>query len=169
MAPDNLIYIMTAAVVVAAVAIVIQTFLLFGMYLASKAMREQVTAFLGKVEPLVESAQSVVEQVRKQTGEIATRANDILDLSRTQLERIDEVLAEATERTRVQMDRIELVLDDTVARFQETTALLQRGIVKPMRQIGGVAAGVSSALSSFFGGHRPTPEQATHDEEMFIG
>jgi hypothetical protein len=92
----------------------------------------------------------------------------MLDLGQKQLVRVDGVMAEATARTRTQMDRIEMVMDDTVNRFQETTSLLQNGIVKPLRQLNAVTAGVRAALSFLAQGRRTTVEQATHDEEMFI-
>jgi hypothetical protein len=77
-------------------------------------------------------------------------------------------MAEATARTRTQMDRIEMVMDDTVNRFQETTSLLQSGIVRPLRQINALTAGIRTALSVLSGARRTTVEHATHDEEMFI-
>jgi hypothetical protein len=66
------------------------------------------------------------------------------------------------------MDRIEMVVDDTVNRFQETTTLLQNSIVKPIRQINALSAGIRAAVSVLFGGRRTSVERATHDEEMFI-
>ncbi len=168
MDPTTLTYIMTGAIAVAAAAIVLQTIILIAMYLASRAMRKQITPLIGKMEPLIESTQNLVGQVREQVGEVATKTSEILDLSRKQLVRLDEILGEATSRTRVQMDRVELVLEDTVTRVQETVALLHNGILRPLRQINGLTVGILSALSVLFGKQRTTIEQATHDEEMFI-
>jgi hypothetical protein len=66
------------------------------------------------------------------------------------------------------MDRIEMVLDDTVNRFQETTTLLQNGVLKPLKQISALAIGVRAGFAFLLGARRTTVEQATHDEEMFI-
>jgi hypothetical protein len=66
------------------------------------------------------------------------------------------------------MDRIEMVMDDTVNRFQETTTLLQNSIVRPLKQINAVSAGIRAAVSYLAGSRRSTVERATHDEEMFI-
>lgn len=161
-------YIMTAAIVVAAAAIVIQTALLFAMFLASRAMKNQVSGLIAKVEPMTEMGQRFLEEARISFGDLSGRAGELLEISRRQLGRVDEVLAEATTRSRTQMDRIEMVLDDTVNRFQETTALLQNGIVKPLKQLSGLTLGVRTALSFLLGSRRTTVEQATHDEEMFI-
>ncbi len=179
---DMLLYVMTAAVVVGAVAIVVQTVLLFGVFRASRAVRGQVAALTPKIEPVIHKsealiakiepmtgvAQQLLEDTRKHVGELSVRAGELMELSRKQVARVDEVLGEATARTRVQMDRIEMVLDDTVNRFQETTTLLQNGITRPLRQLHGLTAGIRTAVSVLFGSRRPTVEQATHDEEMFI-
>jgi hypothetical protein len=66
------------------------------------------------------------------------------------------------------MDRIEMVMDDTVDRFQETTTLLQNSVVRPLRQINALVAGLRATLSFLAGGRRTTVDEATHDEEMFI-
>jgi hypothetical protein len=171
----TLLTVMQWAVIVAAVAIVIQTFLLFAMFLASRAMKKQMTTLVEKMEPVsdsakrtLESAQTILTEVRGYARDYSAKGNEILELTRKQLTRADEILAEATTRTRAQMDRVEMVIDDTVSRFQETTTLLQNGIVRPLRQVAGITAGVRTALNAIFSSRRATVEQATHDEEMFI-
>ncbi|HEY1204290.1 MAG: hypothetical protein ABSH46_16625 [Bryobacteraceae bacterium] len=159
----------------AAACLVIQVILLAFMARASWAMKKQTQDLVAKVEPLVakiepilDTSQEVLQDVRQYAAEISSRANDLLDLSRTQLVRVDDLLGEAASRTRAQMDRIEMVMDDTVNRFQETTTLLQNSIVRPLKQINAVSAGIRAAVSYLAGSRRSTVERATHDEEMFI-
>ncbi len=163
------------AVIVAAAAIIIQTILMVAMFVASRQMKKQVTVLSQKIEPLSDSASHTLKTAQVTLGEIrgyaleySTKGNEILDLTRKQLGRVDELMAEATTRTRAQMDRVEMVIDDTVSRFQETTTLLQNGIVRPLRQAAGITAGVRTALGVIFAARRTTVERATHDEEMFI-
>ena len=66
------------------------------------------------------------------------------------------------------MDRVELILDDTLSSLHETSVLLNKGILRPIREINGVAAGIQAALACLFSGRRLTVERATHDDEMFI-
>jgi hypothetical protein len=116
----------------------------------------------------VESAQRTLEQSRKQVVEVAEKATEVLNLTHKQLVRIDDVLGDATSRAKVQMDRVELMLDDTLGRMHELSAMLHKGILRPVREINGIAAGLQAALGFLFGSKRLTVEQATHDEEMFI-
>ena len=161
-------WIMVGAFLVAAVAILVQACLMFAMYRTSCAMREQLSALRAKIEPMAESGQRLFEETRAQVAEISTETRQVLALGRKQLVVVDELMGEAAARTRAQMDRIEMVVDDTVNRFQETTTLLQNSIVKPIRQINALSAGIRAAVSVLFGGRRTSVERATHDEEMFI-
>jgi ABC-type transporter Mla subunit MlaD len=164
---SSLITIMTWAVVVAALAIISQAILLAGVYRANKKMKEQMAALAAKAEPALDSAHKLLEDTRRTVNELSARTAEVLDLSRKQLTRVDEVLTEATTRSRVQMERVEMVLDDVVSRFQETIALVQNGIIRPIRHINGLTAGIRAAIAALAGA-KTTVAQATHDEEMFI-
>ena len=91
---------MASAIVVAAAAIVLQAVLMFAMFLATRSMRNQVTGLIAKIEPMTETGQQLLEEARTKFGEFSAKTTDILDLSRTQLGRVDEILSEATTRTR---------------------------------------------------------------------
>lgn len=161
-------YTIIAAVIVAAVAILIQTLVQVAMHLGFRAMKKQIAPLAAKLESVAEQAQRVLEEARTQIGEVTTRTREMLDLSRKQLVRADEFLEEATARARAQINRAEMVLDDTMSRFQETVSLLHHGVLQPLKQLHGVTLGVRTALGVLFGGRRTTVERATHDEEMFI-
>lgn len=164
---SSLLYVVTAALLVATAAIVVQAILLVGIYRANRRLREQVIALAGRAEPALEAAQKLLEEMRRSASELSARTAEVLQLSRRQLERVDEILSDAAARSRVQMERLELVLDDLVSRFQETTALVQNGIIRPIRHINGLAAGIRAAVAAL-AGSRTTVAEATHDEEMFI-
>jgi len=164
---QNLLIIIAVFVFVAAVALCIQAGLLFGIFRATRSMEEKVSPLVPKVDALVETSRAAVDESRKQIQEITAKTNDILDMTRRQLARVDEVLEDAAGRARVQLDRAEMVLDDTVNRAQETIALVHNGIMKPLREIQGVSAGIRAALN-FLMRNRNGPVHATADEEMFI-
>jgi hypothetical protein len=116
-----------------------------------------------------------VEQSSRQITEITTRANDILesskdilDSTKRQVAIVEDLVGDAAVRARVQMDRAELVLDDTLSRAHETIAVFHDGVMRPLREVNGLAAGIRAALGALARGNRPTPDQATSDEEMFI-
>jgi len=168
MDPNALLYVMTAFVIIAAIALCIQAGMLAAMYRTTKAMQMQIQPLVPKVESLVETTKTTVEQSRKQIVDMTTRANEILDSTKRQLAMVEDVVSDASARAKVQLERVELVLDDTLNRAHETVATVHDGIMRPLREINGIAAGIKTALAYMARGNRPSPDQATSDEEMFI-
>ncbi len=168
MADTTLLYVIAAAVGVSALAIIFQAVILFAAFRQAKALNEQISMLAPRIESTLESAQRNLEHNRKQVAELCTKASEVLDLARTQLVRVDGVLDDATKRAKIQMERVELVLDDSISRLHQTVALLHSGILRPLKEINGVAAGIRGALHHLLRGGRPSVAQATHDDEMFI-
>lgn len=179
---QNLLIVMAVFVAVAAIALVIQAGMLIGIYKSSRAMQAKVETLAPKVEALVpkvealipkinalaETSRAAVDESRVKIAEITGKTNEILDITRRQLERVEDLLEDASTRALVQFDRAEMVVDDAMNRAQETVAIVHEGIMKPIREINGVAAGLRAALQYFFRGGRPNPDQVTADDEMFI-
>lgn len=164
---QNLLIIMAAFVVISAIALCIQAGFLFAIFKAIRGMEAKTAPLIPKMDALVESSRAAIEESRTQIRDITQKTGEILVVTRKQLARVDEVLEDAAARARVQMDRAEMVLDDTMNRAQETVALVHSGIMKPLREIQGVQAGVRAALNFLIRGRHNGPV-ATADEEMFI-
>ena len=165
---DTLLLLLTIFVSVAAIALVIQAGMLFGLYRATKAIQERVSVLTPKAESLMARAEKTLEESKGHIFEVTSRANEILTLTHTQAKRVDEFMADAHGRAKVQMDRLELVMDDTMGKVQSTVNIVQSGVVRPIREIGGIATGVRAAIQHLVQHSRPSPAQATQDEEMFI-
>jgi methyl-accepting chemotaxis protein len=162
-----LLYIMTAFVVLAGLSMLAQAIILYKLLQQAKVAEQRMTEVLPKVRKLVDTSQGAVEQGRQQILEITGKTNEILESTRRQLVKVDDLLTDAAGRARVQMDRAEMVLDDTMSRAQETVAVVHGGIMRPLREIQGVAAGIRTAIAYLARGGQQSA-QATHDEEMFI-
>lgn len=165
---QTLLYVMAGFVIVAALALIVQAGLLFGIYRSTRAAQEKVTALMPKVESLLDISQRAIEQSKQQIVEITTKANEVLDSAKVQVARVEEVLIDASARAKVQLDRAEMVLDDTMSRAHETVAAFQGGIMRPLRELNGVAAALRTAFQTLVRGTRPSVAQATQDDEMFI-
>jgi hypothetical protein len=165
---DALLVVMTVFVVVSALALVVMVILLLGMAKAVAAMKKTLDNFTPKAENLVENAQKTLADSRKQITDITTKTGEILEATRGQLKKTDEFLTETTARARIQLDRVELVLEDTLSRVHETIVVLNKGVLRPLKEVSGVAAGIRAAISHILRAGRPSVAQATTDEEMFI-
>jgi hypothetical protein len=164
---QQLLTVMTVFVIVAAVALIVQAAMLAGIYKAARGMQDNVQRLMPKLEGLLETSRITINDSRQQIADITAKTKEILDLTRKQVDRVDEILADASARARIQLDRAEFVLDDAMGRAQRTVALVEGGIVKPIQQIQGVAAGIKTAITFLMRG-RPNPSDAHADEEMFI-
>jgi len=162
------IVVTTIFVIIAAIALCIQAGMLFGMYRATRAMQGRVMPLLPKVEALVESARTTVDHSHLQLVEMTGKANDILDSTRAQMRKVEDVVNDATRRAKVQLERVDMVMDDTLSRTHETVVAVNAGILKPLREINGIAVGIKTAFAYLARGNRPNVAEATSDEEMFI-
>jgi broad specificity phosphatase PhoE len=172
---QQLLIVLTVFVAIAAIALLIQAGMLIGIYKSARSTEEyvkrvipKVESILPKMETLVVSSTATIDMSRKQIHEITVKASDILDVTRLQLARIDGVLEDASERAHNQLAHAEMMIDDTMSRAQETVQIVHKGVMAPLREIHGVAAGVRTAIFYLMRGGRPSPAQATADEEMFI-
>ena len=172
---DSLVYLTTATLILAALALIAQTVFILGLLKSVKAVQQNVSQIIPKAEAFLEAAEKALVDGRKQINEISananaimTNANEILDISRMQVVRVDALMTDATGRAKVQMERVELMLDDTLNRVQDTVAAVQGNILKPIREVNAVTAGFRTAIQTLLKGGRPSVAQATADEEMFI-
>ena len=165
---QTLLYVMTAFVVLAGIALFVQALAIVGLYRGFKATEEKLATVLPKVELLVTTSQETLEQGRTQLLEITSRTTEILDSARTQLARVDEVVLDATLRARNQLERAEILIDDTLSRAHQTVGLVHSGVMRPLREIQGITTGVKTAIAFLARGNRPSVAQVTQDEEMFI-
>jgi hypothetical protein len=155
-------------VAISAAALIFQAAMLYGTYKASRELRDRIVPLTAKVEALVETSRSTIEEARVKIVDISAKTNQILDIAKRQMETAEVVLEDASLRTRRQLERAEMVVEDALTRAHETVGLVHQGILAPIRGISGIAAGVRAALHFLMRGARPSPDQVTVDEEMFI-
>ena len=166
---QNLLYVMTAFVVLACLAMVGQAVAMLGLYRQVKAMQEKTTTLMPRVEQVLDNARLTLEQSRTQIQELSGKAHLVLDNTHAQLTRVDSVISDASGRAKVQMEKAQMVMDDTMSRMHETVAMLHGGVVKPIREMNGLVNGLRAGLSAFARSPKnPSAAAATHDEEMFI-
>ena len=165
---NTLLILLTIFVALAAVAMFIQAVMLIGLYVVARKLQEKIMPIIPEVEKVVGVVRGTIETVEKHIEKIGATSGAILDVTKQQLVKVDELLSDASTRAKVQMERAEMVLDDSMTRVQETVSLVQRGVIRPIREVQGVLSGFRTALAYLGRGGRPTVDHATSDEEMFI-
>jgi methyl-accepting chemotaxis protein len=139
-------------------------------------MIDQVGLTAGKMAPVADQMQSVLattsrimEEARPRISELSGEAVEIFRSGRQQVERIGELLHDAGDRAHARLEQIDQAVDDTVEQVGEVGDAVKRAVLRPVREVSGLAAGISAAVSTLVHHSRkPSVDQATQDEEMFI-
>jgi hypothetical protein len=164
----TLLIVLTIFVAIAALALLIQACMLIGLLVIARRLQQKILPMVPEIEGILGVVRRTAERVEKHIEQIGTKSTAILDITKQQLARVDELLGDATTRAKVQMERAEMVLDDTMTRVQETVSYVQSGVLRPVREVYGVLAGIRTALAHLGRAGRSTVDHATSDEEMFI-
>ena len=128
---------------------------------------ESIEAVAGKAGNLVTSVNRIVDDTRPRVAEISDEAVAIVKTGRDQVERVGELLQDAAGRTRQRLDQIDRSVDSTIHQVEQVGESVKRVVMRPVREVNGVAAGISAAMSAL--GRKKAPvDTATQDEEMFI-
>jgi hypothetical protein len=171
----TLLIFLTVFVALAALAMMIQAAMLVGLALTARKIQSiiaelmpQINSIIGVSKKTADVTLRTVEGAEKHIDKIGAASVAILDSTKQQVGKIDELLSDATTRAKVQLERAEMVLDDSMGRAHETVSIIQRSILRPVREINGVIVGLRTSLAYLGKGSRPTVDHATADEEMFI-
>jgi hypothetical protein len=164
----TLITVLTVFVAVATIALLIQAAALLGTFLVIRQLRTRIFAIWPQFEEIVGVAKKTAYSTEKHLDAIGSTSNHMLGIAKQQLVKVDGLLNDASTRAKVQMERAEMVLDDTMTRVQSTVSVVQRGVLRPIREVHGIVSGVRTAIQHFGRSSRSTVDHATSDEEMFI-
>ena len=167
---DNLLRIFIA---VTTFAVVIQAGILIGLYLSVRKstakMEALATEFKNKALPTMETVQSFLVEVRPKVDAITTNVSESSALVKNQLARIDATLTDALDRTRLQVIRADELLNRTMDKVEETSEMVHKTVVSPLRQVNGLMAAISTGVEVFLGQKRRHPRNGGGaQDEMFI-
>ena len=89
---------------------------------------------------------------------------------RNQLQRIDATLTDVLDRTRLQVIRADELLNRTMDRVEETSDAVHKTVISPLRQVNGFMAALSTGVEVFLGHKRRSPKNGmgVPQDEMFI-
>jgi len=168
---DNLLIFFIA---VTAGAVVIQAGILIGLYLAVRKSTAKMEALAIEVKskalPTMETVQSMLVEIRPKIDVITTNLSESSNLMRNQLGRIDATLTDALDRTRLQVIRADELLNRTMDKVEETSEVVHKTVISPLRQVNGLMTAISTGVEVFLGQKRRHPKNGAGvpQDEMFI-
>lgn len=162
----------TVFIIVAAIAIVIQSCILVALYLSMKRSSARVEAVAHEVErralPVLDAANSLLNDNRPKVDAVVDNLVAATTLLRSEMERLDLTVNDIVDRTRLQVIRADEMVSRTLDRVEETTDIVHHSVLSPIRQVAGLVQGVMTGIGAYFGRKLPREGRHVPDEEMFI-
>ncbi|MBI2821269.1 MAG: hypothetical protein HYX74_03500 [Acidobacteria bacterium] len=116
----------------------------------------QMSALLDSLRPLNVAARSISDTV-----------GEIVEVARHRTNDIDSFLEEMTQTAKSQAGKLDQVVTDTVQKFEETTATLQRDVLLPAMELSSLIKGIRAGFEYLFS-RKKEKGTVPQDEEMFI-
>ncbi len=155
-------------------AVVVQAGILVGLYLAVRKstarMEALATEVKSRVLPTVETAQNLMVELRPKIDVISNNLAESSDLLRNQLGRLDATVTDVLDRARLQVIRADELLNRTMDKVEETSEVVHKTVISPLRQVNGLMAAISTGVDVFLGQKRRHPRNGggVPQDEMFI-
>jgi len=170
---ENLIAVFVA---LTGIAVALQAGVLLAMYLAMRKSARQMETLAAEVKtkllPTAELAREILTEMRPKVEIIADNLQDSTTVVREQVKRMDATVNDVVDRARLQVIRADELLTRTLDRVAQTSDMVHKTVVSPVRQLSGLMQGITVGLEFLFAGRknggkreerRPVPQ-----DEMFI-
>lgn len=154
---------------------IVQLLVLGGVFVSLKKLASSVEKLRfemdKKLDPAVADFRDVLgdaKQVLQNLNKASENFAGISETVRHQVERVNTVIEDTTDRARGQIARADEVVTDAIEKMEATSAIVQQNVLAPIREVSALIRGVSGGLHFLFAG-RKNPVDAVHqDEELFI-
>jgi hypothetical protein len=141
---------MAIAVLISSIALLLSALATLGTYRAVRRLESQIAPLLPQAAEFLRNSRQTLDVALVQFRETGAKTQAVLDDVRAEIAHISIVRADLAGRLQAQMQRVELV-------------------IRPLREVGGILAGVRTAVRVFLHFQRPSVDQATPDDEAFLG
>jgi hypothetical protein len=168
MQSEAAIILLGCAVALSSISLLVHAIATMGLYRTARKLQADVAPLIPEVKATLLQAQATLSQTAADVREITEKAKLVLDSVQVQVDGLDKARGEISTHLKVQGERLELVLEDILGRTQEVVGVLHGTVLRPVREVTGMVAGVKAALQMMITGRRPTVDRVTHDDEMFI-
>ena len=161
-------------IAVTSIAVAVQAGILVALYVAVRKSTERMEALAtevkSKVLPTVETAQNLMVELRPKIDVISNNLAESSDLVRNQLGRLDATVTDVLDRARLQVIRADELLNRTMDKVEETSEVVHKTVISPLRQVNGLMAAISTGVDVFLGQKRRHPRNGggVPQDEMFI-
>jgi hypothetical protein len=161
-------------IICTAVAVIIQAGILVALYVVVRKTTSRVEALSAEISskalPAIDTAQQMLVTLRPRVENIVANVEHSARMARGQMERLDATVNDIVDRTRLQVIRADELVNRTIDRVEETTDMVHRTVVFPVRQLSGLVQGLTAGVEFFLGRKRGQPRDGmgVPQDELFI-
>jgi hypothetical protein len=159
-------------------AVVLQAGILAALYLSVRKTSARMEALAVEVKakalPALDMSQALLRDLTPKIQMIVENLTETTHSVRSQVERVDATVSDAVDRTRLQIIRADELLSRTLDRVEETSEMVHRTVVSPVRQVSGLIQGVTAGIEFLIGGRgrrngsSRESRRSVAQDEMFI-
>ncbi len=168
---------LTIFIAVTSAAVVLQMLILAGMYFTLRKMAAQVKTATDEVKtqamPLLENGKHIQGQIQHILETSSPKLELVLDnaaaittTAHNSIGRVESTLNDVLDRTRLQVIRADEMVTRAMDSVEETTEKVAHSVTSPVRHASGIMQGISTGFGTFFG--QKKPRKPGPSDEMFI-
>ena len=159
------------------IAVMLQAGVLLAMYIAMRKSSEHLEALATEVKtkilPSVERYQDLMLELGPRMKVIAENLESTTTTLRGQVQRVDATVNDVVDRARLQVIRADDLLSRTLDRVEQTSDMVHKTVISPVRQLSGLMQGITVALEFLLSrsgrnGGRREERRPVPQDEMFI-
>ena len=160
--PSTLFLIFTIAVVLS---IIVQLFVFISLSMTVRKTIQKLETLAeqmgGKAIPLMTQAHGLVAELTPKINIISTNLADISTTVRSQTQHVNTTVGDVVDRTRVQAARVDDIVSAVLNGVVHAGATIQSGVNKPVRQVNGIMNGLRVGFETFL--NTKTRRTATYE------
>lgn len=168
---------LTIFIAVTSAAVVLQMFILAGIFFTLRALSTHLKTAADEVKlqvlPLVENGKALQSDIKKIVETSSPKIDLVLDnaaaittTAHAGIGRVESTLNDVLDRTRLQVIRADEMITRAMDSVEDTTEKVAHTVSSPVKHASGVMQGISVGLNAYFGQKRPG--KAGPSDEMFI-
>jgi hypothetical protein len=154
---------LTFFVALTALAVLAQACVLVSIYLMSRRLSNQIERFMSETREMMVPVKAITENLQ-------TASTNIMEIgvsAREQFRRVEGMVTDTNEVLHTQLNRLEEVTKDVTDRITSTADIVQNTVLRPVREVSAVAKGLGRGFDFLFRRNRNSSNSKNQKQERF--
>jgi uncharacterized protein YoxC len=166
-------YIFAIFAIATAIGVLMQAGVLLGFFIAFLKLQGKLEKILTHVTdhalPLIESSKVMLQDLSPKVSTISANLVEVSDMLKHETGTIKSSVDDVLEKTRAQTARVDEMVSGTLDGISQASATIQQGIEVPLRHVHGIFNGLKAAFATFKSApRRPAPPVSTVVEPVVV-